>query len=121
MKTKEAQWIAQNTGPKFHLGPEVVPTTEDYRRHRKEMRWLKFWAVLVLVVVGFLIYSGNTMTAGEIALLDKRGAALSSGTGDYDCAGGSGNGPNYVNGPIQVGPSDPYGLDADGDDIGCEG
>jgi hypothetical protein len=39
---------------------------------------------------------------------------------DYDCAGGSGNGPLYVDGPIAVSPPDPFGLDADGDGLGCE-
>ncbi|SES27158.1 hypothetical protein SAMN04487818_109227 [Actinokineospora terrae] len=39
---------------------------------------------------------------------------------DVDCAGGSGNGPAYVTGPIRVIGSDPYGLDNDGDGIGCE-
>ena len=40
---------------------------------------------------------------------------------DYDCAGGSGSGPEYVEGPIRVRPPDPFGLDADGDGWGCEG
>ena len=40
--------------------------------------------------------------------------------GDYDCAGGSGNGPYYVDGPVWVGDGDPYGLDGDGDGWGCE-
>jgi hypothetical protein len=39
---------------------------------------------------------------------------------DVDCAGGSGNGPEYVSGPVRVTGSDPYGLDADGDGLGCE-
>jgi hypothetical protein len=39
---------------------------------------------------------------------------------DVDCAGGSGNGPAYVSGPVQVIGSDIYGLDSDGDGIGCE-
>ena len=39
---------------------------------------------------------------------------------DVDCAGGSGNGPSYVSGPVQVLGSDPYGLDSDGDGVGCE-
>jgi hypothetical protein len=39
---------------------------------------------------------------------------------DYDCAGGSGDGPEYVQGPVQVTGSDPYGLDADGNGIGCQ-
>ena len=38
---------------------------------------------------------------------------------DYDCAGGSGNGPDYT-GPVQVYGSDPYDLDRDGDGMGCE-
>jgi hypothetical protein len=39
---------------------------------------------------------------------------------DVDCAGGSGNGPAYVQGPVEVIGTDIYGLDADGDGIGCE-
>ncbi|HET7736883.1 MAG TPA: PASTA domain-containing protein [Nocardioidaceae bacterium] len=39
---------------------------------------------------------------------------------DYDCAGGSGNGPEYT-GYVKVTGSDPYDLDADGDGIACEG
>jgi micrococcal nuclease len=48
------------------------------------------------------------------------GACLTPGIGDYDCAGGSGNGPNYVSGPVQVIGYDEFGLDADNDGIGCE-
>ena len=39
---------------------------------------------------------------------------------DVDCAGGSGNGPAYVRGPIQVIGRDIYGLDADHDGVACE-
>lgn len=39
---------------------------------------------------------------------------------DVDCEGGGGNGPRYVQGPVTVTGSDPYGLDADGDGIGCD-
>lgn len=39
---------------------------------------------------------------------------------DYDCAGGSGNGPGYVEGPIRVLPPDPFDLDREGDGVGCE-
>ena len=39
---------------------------------------------------------------------------------DVDCAGGRGDGPRYVEGPVRVTGSDPYGLDRDGDGIGCE-
>ncbi|WP_202876168.1 G5 domain-containing protein [Kribbella sp. VKM Ac-2566] len=39
---------------------------------------------------------------------------------DVDCSGGSGNGPEYVDGPIDVVGSDIYRLDADDDGIACE-
>jgi hypothetical protein len=39
---------------------------------------------------------------------------------DVDCAGGSGNGPAYVSGPVHVKTFDIYGLDRDGDGVGCE-
>lgn len=39
---------------------------------------------------------------------------------DVDCAGGSGNGPSYVDGPVTVTGSDIYDLDSDGDGEGCE-
>jgi hypothetical protein len=44
------------------------------------------------------------------------------GGADYDCNGGSGNGPYYTAPGVvyQVTGSDPYGLDADNDGLGCE-
>jgi hypothetical protein len=39
---------------------------------------------------------------------------------DVDCAGGSGNGPSYVTGPVRVIGKDVYGLDADHNGVGCE-
>ncbi|WP_457940842.1 hypothetical protein [Mesorhizobium sp. 10J20-29] len=39
---------------------------------------------------------------------------------DVDCAGGKGNGPAYVQGPVIVIGTDIYGLDRDGDGIGCD-
>jgi hypothetical protein len=39
---------------------------------------------------------------------------------DVDCAGGSGNGPSYVRGPVTVTGNDIYDLDRDGDGIGCD-
>ena len=39
---------------------------------------------------------------------------------DVDCAGGNGNGPVYVSGPVRVVGVDVYGFDRDKDGIGCE-
>jgi hypothetical protein len=44
---------------------------------------------------------------------------LQMNAGDYDCAGGSGDGPNYT-GPVEVYGSDPFDLDRDNDGWGCE-
>ena len=38
---------------------------------------------------------------------------------DYDCAGGSGDGP-YFSGKVYVSGSDPYKLDGNRDGLGCE-
>jgi endonuclease YncB( thermonuclease family) len=48
-----------------------------------------------------------------------QGACLDSNAYDYDCAGGSGNGPVYT-GRVRVVGSDPFGLDGDGDGVGCD-
>jgi resuscitation-promoting factor RpfB len=40
---------------------------------------------------------------------------------DVDCAGGSGNGPAYADGPVRVIGRDVYALDRDGDGIACDG
>lgn len=44
---------------------------------------------------------------------------LDANASDYDCAGGSGNGPYYT-GPVRVIGPDAFGLDRDGDGWGCE-
>ena len=44
---------------------------------------------------------------------------LADGVGDWDCAGGNGNGPNYIKGPIRVRPPDPFKLDGNGDGTAC--
>jgi PASTA domain len=45
---------------------------------------------------------------------------LQDGIGDWDCANGSGNGPNYVDGPLTVLAPDPFDLDRNHDGVGCE-
>jgi hypothetical protein len=47
------------------------------------------------------------------------GACLDPNTSDYDCLGGSGNGPKYTGRVRVVGP-DVFRLDADHDGWGCE-
>jgi hypothetical protein len=47
------------------------------------------------------------------------GACLDPNASDYDCAGGSGDGPKYT-GFVHVVGYDEYGLDSDNDGLGCE-
>lgn len=47
------------------------------------------------------------------------GACLNPNASDYDCAGGSGNGPYYI-GTVQVIGHDVFDLDRDNDGWGCE-
>jgi len=47
------------------------------------------------------------------------GACLDPNASDYDCAGGAGDGPKYVQGPIRVVGTDHYYLDGNGDGIAC--
>jgi hypothetical protein len=44
---------------------------------------------------------------------------LDPNASDYDCAGGSGDGPRYT-GEVQVIGNDHYDLDRDGDGVACE-
>ena len=47
------------------------------------------------------------------------GNCLDPSLSDYDCSGGSGDGPGYTGTVTVVGPDD-YGLDRDGDGVACE-
>ncbi len=59
---------------------------------------------------------GGNCTPGYSPCLVYHGGA------DYDCAGGSGNGPYYTAPGVtyHVTGSDPYGLDANHNGLGCE-
>jgi hypothetical protein len=48
------------------------------------------------------------------------GTCVPAGASDVDCAGGSGNGPEYVSGPVYVEGDDVHELDRDGDGVACE-
>jgi hypothetical protein len=68
------------------------------------------------------VASTTTTTTRSTSNCDPsyKGACLDPSASDYDCAGGSGDGPKYVQGPIQVVGDDHFDLDRDGDGVGCE-
>ena len=49
-----------------------------------------------------------------------KGVCLKPNAYDYDCAGGSGDGPYYVNRAVRIVGYDHYRLDSDHDGWGCE-
>ncbi len=61
---------------------------------------------------------GGQRVAGECDP-NYSGACLDPNAYDYDCEGGSGDGPSYT-GAVTVVGEDRHGLDADGDRRGCE-
>jgi hypothetical protein len=73
---------------------------------------------------GMLIATAVVATAVGVGIACKDGCGgggyVPTPRLDYDCLGGPGDGPYYVQGPIAVGWNDEYDLDRDGDGIGCE-
>jgi hypothetical protein len=76
-------------------------------------------AVLSIAALGAVAVIPSTASAKRCDPAYK-GACLNPNASDYDCAGGGGNGPYYVRGPIRVVGYDHFRLDADGDGIACE-
>jgi hypothetical protein len=63
------------------------------------------------------------MAVGVVLETARRGPpCLPQGPSDYDCAGGTGDGPAYTKLGVvhHVSGSDPYDLDANGNGLGCE-
>jgi hypothetical protein len=82
------------------------------------MRVLTGFAVCCALLAAAGCGSSSEATTSECDP-NYSGACLDPNAVDYDCAGGSGNGPEYT-GPVTVVGEDHYGLDADGDGYGCE-
>lgn len=70
---------------------------------------------LVATAVGVGIACQNGCSGGGYSAPSYRSATV-----DYDCLGGGGDGPYYVQGPFRLNGPDVYGLDRDRDGIACE-
>lgn len=85
--------------------------------------------ILTLMFIGFLIWltsslsesnqSSESVTLPEQKCHPSYSGCLNPNASDYDCAGGSGNGPYYTGRVRVIGP-DVFDLDRDGDGWGCE-
>jgi hypothetical protein len=65
-------------------------------------------------------HTNQTNTSEASAECDPNYSGCVPIASDVDCAGGSGNGPAYVKGPVKVIGKDIYGLDENRNGIGCE-
>lgn len=83
-----------------------------------DMRAMRLGALAGLVVA-LALATGDDAWAKSKCHPSYKGKCLKKNAGDYDCIGGSGNGPNYTGRVRVVGP-DVFRLDADRDGIGCE-
>ena len=79
----------------------------------------KFITILTLSSATAFIATNSTLTA-QACHPSYKGVCLPPNGPDVDCAGGSGNGPLYAQGPFRVVGPDPYRLDRDKDGIACE-
>ena len=70
-------------------------------------------------VIRFQILSGGG-GGGRDCDPNYEGACLDPDAYDYDCVGGSGDGPKYT-GEVYVVGDDHFDLDRDGDAVACEG
>jgi hypothetical protein len=64
-------------------------------------------------------YSTGEPGTGSDCDPNYAGVCLDPNSPDYDCAGGSGDGPDYT-GEVRVIGDDHFDLDRDGDGIGCD-
>lgn len=88
---------------------------------RRDRRWLRVAAVAVVLVpaglYGFTALDGSAQ--GGECHRSYSGACLKPDSVDYDCAGGRGDGPDFIEGPVKVVGPDEYDLDRDGDGVAC--
>jgi hypothetical protein len=105
-------------------------TWDDARRN---MFWHRYGSPGSFVVTVSVMDSAGDVGSGSCVFEWRETGGSSSGAcdlnyeggcvpvaSDVDCASGSGNGPAYVSGPVYVVGYDIYGLDRDGDGVGCE-
>ena len=83
---------------------------------------------LTVMTIGFAMGIAMAPAASAAPIPQAQGSDCDSNysgacvpiASDVDCAGGSGNGPKYVSGPVYVVGDDIYELDREGDGVACE-
>jgi hypothetical protein len=117
----ELRRAIEDAGPRPDIHFEIMA------RHRRE--WPTLWAA-----IDRLLGTPTTLPPAPPPSPAPRSVPPGPGPGcnpnytpcvpndpvDVDCAGGSGDGPSYVTGPVRVTGVDVYDLDRDGDGTGCD-
>lgn len=102
----------------------TIVTLTDGKETSRSAPTEKIITAPVVQIVAIGSYVAPPPPPGPISIPDSSCDPNYSGCvpidSDVDCAGGSGNGPSYVSGPVTVIGSDIYGLDRDGDGVACE-
>ena len=90
------------------------------------MNKFKISAIALLALIG-VAYVSSSLTNETVPAVNRSQDACDPNYSDcvpiatdVDCAGGDGNGPEYVQGPVRVLGTDIYQLDRDRDGIACE-
>jgi hypothetical protein len=128
--TKPKDFYADPSKPKDTALCRAVLETQDFAFQRdaaaelvKRGLTLQECQNRVAMETAAVVGIAAVATGVAVAAACSNGCAAPSYSNSYmdrDCAGGRGDGPIYVHGPIWVGSYDPYGLDADNDGWGCE-
>lgn len=83
-----------------------------------------FWPAVITGFIALGALSGGAESSSEYERETDchpsyEGECLDPASFDYDCDGGSGDGPDYA-GTVSVVGDDEFGLDRDGDGVACE-
>lgn len=144
MDRQEAESWAARYNERVPPGKDLVYEVEEtkrgwrvrVRRPEKEARgslWARWGRNALGTAAGVLFWGSLIGGCGYVMATsdsgDSGGAAggchpdygdcLDPDAYDYDCEGGSGDGPEYT-GTVDVKGGDPFDLDADGDGVGCD-
>jgi len=98
--------------------PLEIPTTER-KEIEKVLEPSKSKIEEVLKPVKVEVKTKETPSQPTQSCHPSYSGCLNPNASDYDCAGGSGNGPYYTGAVRVLGP-DVFGLDRDNDGWGCE-
>lgn len=104
------------------------PRRSGHKYSRRPSVKSLLWVASILAGCAALLYPYVELPHGGLPIVHRHqsssGIVRSAGNlptvRDVDCAGGGGNGPHFVVGPVRVAPGDPHRLDRDGDGIGCQ-